>query len=40
MTMEFSAKSDLLQGLAVGDQVKFDVTVKASSGAVTKIVKS
>lgn len=40
MTMEFSAKRQLLQSIAVGDKVNFDVTVTGSSRAVTKIAKS
>lgn len=39
MKMEFSAKSDLLAGIAVGDQVDFDLTVTGSAGEVTAIRK-
>ena len=39
MTMRFSAKADLLEGIAVGDKVDFDVTVSGSDGQVTAISK-
>lgn len=39
MKMRFSAKSDLLTGIAVGDKVEFDVTVTGSAGEVTAIKK-
>ena len=39
MTMGFSAKADLLAGIAVGDKVDFDVTVTGSGGQVTAISK-
>jgi Cu/Ag efflux protein CusF len=39
MKMGFSAKSDLLKGVAVGDKVDFDVTVTGSAGEVTAIRK-
>lgn len=39
MTMGFSAKPDLLAGVAVGDTVDFDVSVTDSGGQVTAISK-
>lgn len=39
MEMEFSAKSDLLTGIALGDKVDFDLTVTGSAGEVTAIRK-
>lgn len=39
MKMGFSAKPDLLKGVAVGDKVHFDVTVTGSAGEVTAIKK-
>ena len=39
MKMAFSAKPDLLKGVAVGDKVDFDVTVSGSAGEVTAIRK-
>ena len=39
MKMGFSAKPDLLKGVAVGDKVEFDVTVTDSTGEVTSIRK-
>jgi Cu(I)/Ag(I) efflux system protein CusF len=39
MTMGFSAKPGVLTGIAVGDKVDFDVTVKGSAGEVTAIKK-
>ncbi|MEO6153182.1 MAG: copper-binding protein [Croceibacterium sp.] len=39
MKMGFSAKPALLNGIAVGDKVAFDVTVKGSAGEVTAISK-
>ena len=39
MKMGFSAKPDLLKGVAVGDKVDFDVTVTGSAGEVTAIRK-
>ena len=39
MKMSFSAKPDLLKGVAVGDKVDFDVTVSGSAGEVTAIRK-
>ncbi len=39
MKMGFSAKPDLLKGVAVGDKVDFDVTVTGSAGEVTAIKK-
>ena len=39
MKMGFSAKLDLLKGVAVGDKVDFDVTVTGSAGEVTAIKK-
>ena len=39
MTMQFSAKPDLLAGVAIGDKVEFDITVSGSAGEVTAITK-
>lgn len=39
MKMGFSAKPDVLNGVAVGDKVDFDVTVTDSVGEVTAIKK-
>ena len=39
MKMGFSAKPELLKGVAVGDKVDFDVTVSGSAGEVTGIKK-
>ena len=39
MKMAFSAKPDLLKGVAVGDKVDFNVTVSGSAGEVTAIRK-
>lgn len=39
MTMAFSAKPDLLEKVAVGDKVAFDVTVTGNAGEVTAINK-
>lgn len=39
MKMGFSAKPDLLKGIAVGDRVDFDLTVTGSAGEVTNIKK-
>ena len=39
MKMAFSAKPDLLKGVAVGDKVDFDLTVSGSAGEVTAIRK-
>lgn len=39
MTMGFSAKPELLRGIAVGDKVTFDVAVTGSTGEVTAISK-
>jgi Cu(I)/Ag(I) efflux system protein CusF len=39
MTMEFSAKPEVLQAVSVGDIVNFDVTVTDGSATVTKIAK-
>ena len=39
MKMGFSAKPDLLNGVAVGDKVDFDLTVSGSAGEVTAIRK-
>lgn len=37
MKMGFTAKPDLLKGVAVGDKVDFDVTVTGNAGEVTAI---
>jgi Cu/Ag efflux protein CusF len=39
MTMAFDAKPALLDGVAVGDKVAFDVTIKGNAGEVTAIRK-
>lgn len=39
MKMGFSAKPDLLKGIAVGDKVDFDLTVTGNAGEVTAIRK-
>ena len=39
MKMGFSAKPDLLKGVAIGDKVDFDLTVSGSAGEVTAITK-
>jgi len=39
MTMAFTAKPELLNSVAVGDKVAFDVTVKGPAGEVTAISK-
>ena len=39
MKMGFSAKPNLLKGIAVGDKVDFDLTVTGSAGEVTAIKK-
>lgn len=39
MTMTFKADPKLLSGVAAGDQVAFDLTVKGSEGEVTAIKK-
>lgn len=39
MTMGFTAKPELLNGVAVGDKVAFDVTVKGGAGEETAITK-
>lgn len=39
MTMTFSAKPELLNGIAVGDKVAFDVTVAGNAGEVTGVTK-
>jgi Cu/Ag efflux protein CusF len=39
MTMAFTAKPELLNSVAVGDKVAFDVTVKGAAGEVTAITK-
>lgn len=39
MTMAFTAKSELLDSVAVGDKVAFDVTIAGSAGEVTAISK-
>jgi Cu(I)/Ag(I) efflux system periplasmic protein CusF len=40
MKMGFSAKPDLLKGIAVGDKVDFDLTVTGNAGEVTAIRKN
>jgi hypothetical protein len=37
--MGFSAKPDLLKGIAIGDRVDFDLTVSGSAGEVTNLKK-
>ena len=39
MTMVFDAKPALLDGIAVGDKVAFDVTIRGNAGEVTAITK-
>ena len=39
MKMGFTAKPELLKGIAVGDKVDFDLTVTGSAGEVTAIRK-
>jgi Cu/Ag efflux protein CusF len=39
MTMAFSAKPEILDSVAVGDKVAFDVTIKGNAGEVTAITK-
>jgi Cu/Ag efflux protein CusF len=39
MTMAFAAKPALLDGVAVGDKVAFDVTITGNAGEVTAITK-
>ena len=39
MKMGFSAKPELLKGVAVGDKVDFDLTVTGNAGEVTAIRK-
>ena len=39
MTMAFKARPELLDSVAVGDKVAFDVTVKGNAGEVTAIKK-
>lgn len=39
MKMGFSAKPELLKGVAVGDKIDFEVTVNGSAGEVTAIKK-
>jgi Cu/Ag efflux protein CusF len=39
MTMAFAAKPGVLDSVAVGDKVAFDVTIKGSAGEVTAISK-
>ena len=39
MKMGFSAKPDVLKGIAVGDKVDFDLTATGSAGEVTAISK-
>ena len=39
MKMGFSAKPDVLKGIAVGDKVDFDLTLTGSAGEVTAISK-
>ncbi len=39
MTMAFTAKPELLNSVAVGDKVAFDVTVEGTAGEVTAIKK-
>ena len=40
MTMGFSAKSEQLTGIKVGDQVNFEIDWDGKAGTITKIVKS
>jgi Cu/Ag efflux protein CusF len=39
LKMAFSAKPALLDGIAVGDKVEFEVTVAEGAGEVTRIAK-
>ncbi|WCP15679.1 hypothetical protein sphantq_04163 [Sphingobium sp. AntQ-1] len=39
MTMGFTAKPELLNGVAVGDKVAFDLTLRGNAGEVTAIRK-
>lgn len=39
MTMGFSAKPELLKGIAVGDKIDFDLTVSGNAAEVTSIKK-
>ena len=39
MTMDFTAKPEVLKGIAVGDKADFDLTVTGSAGEVTAIRK-
>lgn len=39
MTMAFAAKPALLEGVAVGDKVAFEVTINGNAGEVTAISK-
>ena len=39
MTMAFTAKPELLGGVAVGDKIAFDLTVRGNAGEVTAIAK-
>ena len=39
MTMTFAAKPAILDGVAVGDKVAFDVTIQGKGGEVTAITK-
>jgi len=39
MTMTFAAKSEVLDSVAVGDKVAFDVTIAGNAGEVTAISK-
>lgn len=39
MTMGFSAKPDVLKGIAIGDKVDFNLTVTGNAGEVTAIKK-
>ena len=39
MTMTFDAKPAVLGGIAVGDSVAFDVTIRGNAGEVTSVTK-
>jgi Cu/Ag efflux protein CusF len=39
MTMAFTAKPELLGGVAVGDEIAFDLTVRDNAGEVTAITR-
>ncbi len=39
MTMAFDAKPAILDAVAVGDKVAFDVTIKGNGGEVTAVSK-